>query len=119
MKLITNTLQNKRNPNPPSNNFNQSYLLCPLRKVNFVSFCCLQAENLHQGSLNPRKAMPCYDLSNQKPFNLNKQSKTMPLRKGTRNIGANIEELMSKGRSFEQSKVIALKVAGKYKKLKK
>jgi len=43
----------------------------------------------------------------------------MPLKKGTRNIGANIEELMSKGRSFEQSKAIALKVAGKYKKLKK
>jgi len=59
------------------------------------------------------------DLVHQKPFNHKKQSKTMPLRKGTRNIGANIEELMSKGRSFEQSKVIALKVAGKYKKLKK
>jgi len=38
-----------------------------------------------------------------------------PLKKGTKNIGVNIKELMSTGRSQKQSVAIALKVAGKSK----
>lgn len=35
----------------------------------------------------------------------------MPLRKGRKNIGKNIEELMQTGRSYKQSLAIALRVA--------
>jgi len=37
----------------------------------------------------------------------------MPLKKGIQNIGINIDELMSTGRSRKQSIAIALRVAGK------
>ena len=40
----------------------------------------------------------------------------MPLKKGVKNIGANIRELMATGRSQKQSVAIALRVAGKSKK---
>jgi hypothetical protein len=39
----------------------------------------------------------------------------MPLKKGKSHIGENIKELMSNGRSKEQSVAIALRVAGKSK----
>ena len=41
----------------------------------------------------------------------------MPLKKGKKNIGYNIRELMSTGRSQKQSVAIAMRVAGKSKKL--
>jgi hypothetical protein len=41
----------------------------------------------------------------------------MPLKKGKKNIGYNIRELMSTGRSYKQSVAIAMRVAGKSKKL--
>lgn len=40
----------------------------------------------------------------------------MPLKKGRKNIGANIRELMQTGRSKKQSVAIALRVAGVRKK---
>lgn len=40
----------------------------------------------------------------------------MPLKKGVKNIGANIKELEAHGRSYPQAKAIALKVAGVKKK---
>ena len=42
----------------------------------------------------------------------------MPLKKGEQNIGHNIEELMHHGKSRVQSIAIALKVAGKSRKVK-
>ena len=36
----------------------------------------------------------------------------MPLKKGKKNIGTNIRELETTGRSYRQSLAIALKVAG-------
>lgn len=40
----------------------------------------------------------------------------MPLKKGKKNVGKNIKELMSSGHSKKQSIAIALNVAGKGKK---
>ncbi len=40
----------------------------------------------------------------------------MPLKRGKQNIGFNIRELMSTGRTYNQSRAIALKKAGVIKK---
>jgi hypothetical protein len=42
-----------------------------------------------------------------------KQQSSMPLKKGPQNIGKNIQEIMSTGRSRAQAIAISLQVAGK------